>query len=159
MTINARTPEMNLPGHLDHRKLTTLLGYHLAQATVPTDNIFKSRISATFNLNKLEFTILMLLVANEQVTPKRLSGALNVPASNLTLIVDRLETRELVERLRSEEDRRVQYVKLTKKGIKLTREVVAVTDVMEKELLSHLTKAEQAILFELLKKIAVHRKG
>ena len=157
MTTSAHSPELTLPGHLDHRRLTTLLGYHLAQATVPTNNVFKSHISETFSLNKLEFTILMLLVANEEVTPKRLSRAMNVPASNMTLILDRLESRELVKRLRSEEDRRVQYLQLTKKGIKLTREVVAVADTMEHDLLSHLTKAEQAILFELLKKIAIHR--
>ena len=41
----------------------------------------------------------------------------------------------------------------------MASEVAAVTETMEKDLLGHLTKAEQAMLFELLKKVAVHRRG
>jgi DNA-binding MarR family transcriptional regulator len=154
----ARAAELNLPGHLDHSRMTSLLGYHLAQASVPTNNVFKTRIGLRFQLNKLEFTILMLLAANQQVTPKRLSAAMNIPASNLTLIVDRLVARTLVQRLRSEEDRRVQYLELTAQGRAMTDEIQDAVNVMEQDLLQHLSPAEQAMLFELLRKVAVHRK-
>jgi DNA-binding MarR family transcriptional regulator len=159
MPHHKSTAELNLPGHLNHRRLSTLLGYHLAQASVPTNNLFKIRIGLPFQLSKLDFTILMLLSANESVTPKRLSAAMNIPASNLTLIVDRLVARELVARERSNQDRRVQYMALTDKGTALAQEVIAVSDVMENDLLQHLTLAEQAMLLELLRKIAVHRKN
>lgn len=148
-----------LPGHLDHAKLINLLGYQLAQATIPTNRIFKTHIEAEFELNKLEFTILMLAAANEAVTPKRLSSAMNIPAPNLTLILDRLEKRELLRRTRSEEDRRVQHVQLTRKGVALIKRLDGVVAKMEDALLAHLSAAERAMLFELLRKVAVHRKG
>jgi DNA-binding MarR family transcriptional regulator len=154
----SRTAELSLPGHLDHGLLASVLGYHLAQASVPTDNVFKARIRQPFQLNKLEFTIVMLLSANTQVTPKRLCAALNIPASNLTLIIDRLADRDLVQRQRSEQDRRVQYIALSAQGQALAGELVGVAQVMEQDLLQHLSPAEQAMLLELLRKVAVHRK-
>lgn len=152
-------PNAILPGHLDHIKLINLLGYQLAQATIPTNRIFKTHIEADFDLNKLEFTIVMLVAANESVTPKRLSSAMNIPAPNLTLILDRLEKRELLQRTRSDLDRRVQHVQLTRKGLALIKKLDGVVAKMEEALLSHLTAGERAMLFELLRKVAVHRKG
>jgi DNA-binding MarR family transcriptional regulator len=149
----------HLPGHLDHTKLINLLGYQLAQATIPTNNIFRAQIETLFDLNKLEFTILTLVSSNEAVTPKRLSSAMNVPGPNLTLILDRLEKRELLNRIRSEVDRRVQHVQLTRKGAALVKKLDAVTVKMEDALLAHLSTAERAMLFELLRKVAAHRKG
>ena len=139
--------------------MTRLLGYHLAQASIPTNNIFKKQIGAQFQLNKLEFTILMLLSSNDEVTSKRLSVALNTPAPNLTLILDRLEKREFVVRVRSQTDRRVQRVELTCQGQLVVKEMDALSEAMEVELLGHLTPAEQAMLFELLRKVAAHRRG
>jgi len=149
----------HLPGHLDHTKLINLLGYQLAQATIPTNNIFRAQVETLFELNKLEFTILTLVSSNEAVTPKRLSSAMNVPGPNLTLILDRLEKRELLNRIRSEVDRRVQHVQLTRKGAALVKKLDAVTVKMEDALLAHLSTAERAMLFELLRKVAAHRKG
>lgn len=155
----SQVPNAILPGHLDHIKLINLLGYQLAQATIPTNRIFKTHIEAEFDLNKLEFTIVMLVAANESVTPKRLSSAMNIPAPNLTLILDRLEKRELLQRTRSDLDRRVQHVQLTRKGLALIKRLDGVVAKMEEALLSHLTAGERAMLFELLRKVAVHRKG
>ena len=147
------------PGHLDHTRLAGLLGYQLAQATIPTNNIFKAQVEEVFLLNKLEFTILMLVASNEDVTPKRLSSAMNIPAPNLTLVLDRLEKRELLIRSRSETDRRVQHVRLTRAGLTMVTKLEAVSARMEAALLDHLSDAERAMLFELLHKVAAHRRA
>jgi len=101
----------------------------------------------------------MLVSGNAEVTPKRLSIALNVPGPNLTLLLDRLEERGQIERRRSEEDRRVQHVLLTRKGRALVGRLRGTIATMEEDLLGHLTEAERAMLFELLKKVAAHRRG
>ena len=156
---SSKTPDSSPSSQLDQIKLSNLLGYQLAQATVPTNHIFKTHIESEFALNKLEFTTLLLVSANDGVTPKRISSAMNVPAPNLTLILDRLEERELLRRTRNDVDRRVQHVQLTRKGVALVKKLDAVVARMEDALLSHLTAAERAMLFELLRKVAVHRKG
>ncbi|MBU3647854.1 MAG: MarR family transcriptional regulator [Limnohabitans sp.] len=152
-----KAPEPKLLGHLEHGAMLNLLGYHLAQASIPTNSAFKKHISDVHQLNKVEFTTLMLLKENQNLTPKRLSLALNMPASNLTLLLDRIEKRKLIERNQSIDDRRVQNISLTPSGTKLTEKLKKVCNVMEDDILSHITKAEQEILFELLRKIARHR--
>lgn len=154
----ARATEPALPGHLDHGKLKRLLGYSLAQASIPTNTIFKKQIGGVFQLNKLEFTTLMLLSSNGEATPKRLTAALNIPAPNLTLLLDRLEKRTLLSRLRSETDKRVQRVCLTAQGKAMVTEMEKASEAMEQQLLGHLTVAERAMLFELLTKVAAHRR-
>lgn len=153
-----KASEPVLPGHLEHGNMMNLLGYHLAQASIPTDHAFKKHISETYKLNKLEFTILMLLQANPQLTSKRMTVALNIAAPNLTLILDRLENRQLLTRVRSEEDRRVQHVCLTPAGAALNKKLVKICATMEDNIWKHVTVAEQQILLELLRKVAQHRK-
>jgi len=138
--------------------LVNLLGYHLAQASIPTDHTFKNHIQESFKLNKLEFTILILLQANQELTPKRLSTVLNIAAPNLTLILDRLEKRELLTRIQSEQDRRMQLVRLSKTGMTMAQKLKAVSVSMEDNIWKHVTPAEKQILLELLRKIAQHRK-
>jgi DNA-binding MarR family transcriptional regulator len=150
--------EPTLPGHLNQGAMLNLLGYHLAQASIPTDVTFKKYINEPFQLNKLEFSILMLIQANEKLTPKKLASALNIPASNLTILLDRLENKSLLVRARSDEDRRVQEVSLSSKGQTLTKKLLKLTQKMEENILNHITGAEKQMLFELLRKIAHHRK-
>jgi DNA-binding MarR family transcriptional regulator len=83
---------------------------------------------------------------------------LNIPASNLTILLDRLEKKTLVTRARSDEDRRVQDVSLTNKGLALTKKLLKLTEQMEENILKHITSAEKQMLFELLRKISHYRK-
>jgi hypothetical protein len=66
--------EPTLPGHLSQGVMLNLLGYHLAQASIPTDTTFKKYINEPYQLNKLEFTILMLIQANENLTLQQWSA-------------------------------------------------------------------------------------
>ena len=135
-----------------------LLGYNLAQASIPTSKLFDKHIGEVFQLKRVEFSILMLLSSNPEVTAKQLSLAINFAAPHLTVILDKLEGRDLIVRTRGEKDRRVQYIKLTETGTQLAAQIDAVADTMEQEALRYLSAGERGILFELLKKIAVHRR-
>ncbi len=147
-----------LPGHLDHGRMRKLLGYNLAQAAIPSFKIFQKRIGEPFQLRRIDFTILMLVASNRHVTQRQMSLALEVSPPRLTLVCDKLEERELITRTRSDDDRRKQYIALTRKGTALVRKAERIADHMEKELLGHLTELEQAMLFQLLEKVAIHRR-
>ena len=136
-----------------------LLGYNLAQAAIPSLRIFHKQIGEPFQLRRLDFTILMLVAANPGVTQRQMSQALDVSAPRLTIAVDKLEERGLVNRTRSEEDRRMQYIALTRKGATLVKKTDRIADGMERELLGHLTEVERTMLFHLLEKVAIHRRG
>jgi DNA-binding MarR family transcriptional regulator len=150
--------EPALPGRLDHGRMQKLLGYNLAQAAIPSFKIFDKRIGEPFQLRRLDFTILMLVAANPHVTQRQMSLALDVSAPRLTIVCDKLVDRELITRTRSEDDRRKQYIALTPKGAALVRKTDRIADSMEKELLGHLSDLEKTLLFQLLEKVAVHRR-
>jgi DNA-binding MarR family transcriptional regulator len=154
---DATRREPALPGGLDHGRMQKLLGYNLAQAAIPSFRIFDKRIGEPFQLRRLDFTILMLIAANPHVTQRQMSLALDVSAPRLTIVCDKLVERELITRTRSEDDRRKQYIALTRKGTALVRKADRIADSMEKELLGHLSELEKTLLFQLLEKVAVHR--
>ena len=156
---DAARREPALPGGLDHGRMQKLLGYNLAQAAIPSFRIFDKRIGEPFQLRRLDFTILMLIAANPHVTQRQMSLALDVSAPRLTIVCDKLVERELITRTRSEDDRRKQYIALTRKGTALVRKADRIADSMEKELLGHLTDLERTMLFQLLEKVAIHRRA
>ena len=159
--MNARLPTAPEPEPVDARPaplsfgpLAGIAGFHLARAAVTTQGSFQRHIASTFDLNKVEFSLLMLVLANPGVTPKRLARALAVTAPKLTLLLDGLQTRGLIKRERNAADGRSQHVMLTERGRKLARDTAAAAEPMERELLAHLTRAEHAMLIELLAKLA-----
>jgi len=81
-----------------------------------------------------------------------LAGLLHCDNSNVTGIVDRLETRGLVERRSSEHDRRVKHLVVTEAGAKL-REQVGARMNRAPPGFERLTPDEQQLLATLLRKL------
>lgn len=73
----------------------------------------------------------------------------------MTVVVDNLEKRGLVERIHSSEDRRTVLVRLTRKGKKLFDEIFAQHAEYVGNLASVLTEREQGELGRLLKKLGM----
>ena len=131
-----------------------LIGYQITQANVSSRKVFTRHIGEPYKLSPVEFTILMLVAHNRDATQKQLSQALAVSAPNVTALIDRMNERDLLKRVRNETDRRSQHVRLTRKGAALVREAREVSLTMERDLLRHLSEAERAMLIELLQKVA-----
>jgi DNA-binding MarR family transcriptional regulator len=138
-------------GVLDH-----VVGHHLACARVTTHVTFLQHIGQPLDLRPVEYSLLMLLLANAQLTPKQLAQSLALSAPNLTILLDRMQVRGMLQRVRSEVDRRSQHVMLTEAGQTLAGQVLALTPAMEAELDGCLSRAERAMLIELLDKVARH---
>ena len=99
---------------------------------------------------------LTLIAENPGGSLVRLARALSVTPPNISTMVDRLETKGLVARSASEEDRRAQVLRVTAKGADLVRKATQRIVQAEGEALP-LTAGEQAILAELLHKVAAAR--
>jgi DNA-binding MarR family transcriptional regulator len=134
--------------------LTDVLGYHVAQAAVTTYATFEQFIGQPFGLRKVEYSLLMLLLANGPLSPKRLGQALALSAPNLTLLLDRLQARELIRRERSATDGRSQNIVLTPAGQRMADDSAAAAEPMEAVLGDRLSRAERLMLIELLRKVA-----
>lgn len=130
------------------------IGYLIAQANVAAIRQFDAYIGEPLSLRPVEYSLLMLLRANDALTPSQLARALLLPAPSLTMVIDRMQQRGLVERVRSETDRRSQRVLLTAAGEALAGDAEQRSPAMHAEMDAALTPGERLLLTELLRKVA-----
>lgn len=140
--------------HLNEGAIHDLLGYRLAQASIITSSTFGKAIGQQFELRPVEFTLLQLIAENPGVSPSRLAQALAVKTPGITVWIDRLVTRNLVNRERSATDGRAQHLHVTPDGKVLVAQAAQKLLQADRQLLQHLSLEEQATLIELLRKVA-----
>lgn len=145
-------------GRMEEARLQKVVGYQLAQAAIVTDAIFFEHVGKPFGLRPVEFTVLTLIAENPGGSLVRLARALSVTPPNITTIVDRLEGKGLIAREASEQDRRAHMLRVSAKGAELVRKATQRIVAAESEALP-LTPGEQAILAELLHKVALARRS
>ena len=135
-----------------------VVGYQLAQASIVTTQVFNAEAGAAGKLRPVEYTMLALIDANPDVTARQLARGLAVTPPNIAVWLDRLESRGLVVRSRSETDARMQHVRVTGTGAALARRSTRRLLDGESAALAALSAAERAMLVELLHKVAMTRK-
>jgi MarR family transcriptional regulator for hemolysin len=145
------------PGQLDFGVLREVLGFHVTLANIATVAVFERHVGGPFGLRKAEFSLLMLLLANGATPARLLARTLQVSAPNLTMLLDRMQAKAWLHRERNPADRRSQLVLLSAEGQALARRAQAAAKTMESSLQRRLSRAERAMLFELLAKVAGHR--
>jgi DNA-binding MarR family transcriptional regulator len=137
-----RTPLAQLSEGAMH----AIVGYQIAQAAIVTDQVFDERVGQPGGLRRVD------------VTARQLARALAVTPPNIAIWIDRLQTRGLVARTRSESDARVQHIRLTRAGAALVDRTAQSLLAAEQAALSALSAAERAMLVELLHKVALSRR-
>ncbi|MFO1338175.1 MAG: MarR family transcriptional regulator [Burkholderiaceae bacterium] len=143
-------------GVLDQSGLLHLVGYGTTRAAIELKKSFQ-RHMGPLKLKAVEFSILVLVDTNPEVNQKQLGRALDVSPPNLAVTLDRMVEQGWVRRERSERDRRAQLVRLTAAGQALATRARKIGLTMEQDALKVLTPAEQALLIELLQRVALQR--
>jgi MarR family 2-MHQ and catechol resistance regulon transcriptional repressor len=117
------------------------------------------------SISKLEmcgsdFAVLEALLHKGPLPVNEIGRKVLLTSGSITVAVDRLETKGLVERRPSGTDRRAKIVHLTKEGRKLiTRAYVDHAADFEQLASASLTRAERETLIRLLKKIGYEAAG
>jgi DNA-binding MarR family transcriptional regulator len=138
---------------LNQAELKKYPGYLLARTRFQAFRQFENYIGAPYDLKPVEFSILVLLNSNTDVSQTQLAQALGVAAPNMTTILRRLEGRGLLAREQSPTDGRIQHIVLTPRGQDLLADAVDAGRSMDRKWLARLSGAEQAMLMELLGKL------
>lgn len=99
------------------RVLTILL-----RASGSVINMLKKDMS-TYGVNPTEFTVLEVLYSLGKQPIQIIGNKVLLASSSITYVIDQLEKKGMVERIQSEEDRRVTLVSLTEKGEDLMEDV------------------------------------
>lgn len=100
-----------------------------------------------------DFAVLEALLHKGALPVGDIGRRVLLTSGSITVAVDRLEARGLVERRPSADDRRARIVHLTRAGRKLITRAFAEHAADMERLASELSAAERAILIRLLKKI------
>lgn len=98
-----------------------------------------SQMSRQHGLTGSQSMVLRSLVHNGSLSSADLSRKLFVTPSNITGVIDRLEKKGLVARMRKEGDRRVSLITLTETGAELSK---SLPDPIEKRFISQLADLE-----------------
>ena len=138
---------------LDDAALAHLVGYAASRAALELRKVFALHMEP-FDLTVPQFSILMLVASNGDVNQKQLGLALDISPPNMAVTLDRMAERGWIERVRSTHDRRAQHIHLTPAGAALAERVRAIAATMEEPTLAVLSRAERALLIELLRKLA-----
>ena len=101
------------------------------------------------DLSPVQCHVLHLIEPGRPLPMNRLADTLSCDASNVTGLVDRLESRGLVRRQPSTEDRRVKVLQLTSSGSKLRTQLLRQMAGRSRPL-ARLTAEQRRILVEIL---------
>lgn len=107
------------------------------------------------NLTAPQGMLIGVLARNKKMKVSDLSEQLQLSNSTVSGIIDRLEKQGLVERTRSDEDRRIVYVSITKKT---EEEVMEHYKYAEKKLEDILGNASEKELDEILRGLSILEK-
>lgn len=135
-------------------ELSELLGYALKRAQLKVFEDFL-RCMAPLQLTPAQFSVLLLLDNNPGRNQTEIANTLGILRPNFVAMLDALESRDLLTRMRSPSDRRSHVLLLTDKGrTTLTRARKLVATRHESRLIELLGPADQAALLAMLAKIA-----
>ena len=112
-------------------------------------------LASKFELSPAQCHVLHLIEPDRPIPMGRLAEALACDASNVTGLVDRLESRGLVRRQPSAEDRRSKVLELTPAGVRL-RSIVLQHMTTPPKILHRLSADEQRALVKMLERLLEH---
>ena len=112
-------------------------------------------LASEFELSLAQCHVLRLIEPDRPIPMGRLAEALACDASNVTGLVDRLESRGLVRRQPSAEDRRSKVLELTPAGVRL-RSIVLQHMTTPPKILHRLSADEQRALVKMLERLLEH---
>ena len=82
--------------------------------------IYNKELNRRYSISSAQLNCLLALFENGPLPPSQVAKYMMVKSSTVTGVVDRLEQKGLVERVRNSPDRRVITIQLTKAGKNLT---------------------------------------
>ena len=129
----------------------------LMRAAGTTSSKIQRGVMAEERLTESQAGVLEALLNQGPLTHSEIARKLNKTGGNITLVVDNLEKRSLVERVRHSADRRSVEVHLTPRGLGLIERVYPrlVEEIVDQ--MSALTAAEQDELSRLCRKLGLQQ--
>lgn len=132
------------------RRLSVTAWVRLLRVAQRVERDLGVQLRERWGLNNAQFDVLAHVGVEEGIVQQRLADSLLVTKGNIAQLLDRMEKRGLIER---RPEGRTNRLYLTEEGRRLFREVVPAHEALIAERLSVLSKEEQRLLSEILRKL------
>ena len=103
-----------------------------------------------YDLTPVQYAALVAIHTHPGIDATRLSAVIAFDRSTLGNVIERLETKSLVERKPAREDKRVKLLYLTKAGAALLRDITSAVEKAQARMLQPLKPADRKTLLALL---------
>ena len=103
-----------------------------------------------YELTPVQFAALVAIHTHPGIDATRLSAVIAFDRSTLGNVIERLETKDYIERRPAREDKRVKLLYLTKSGATLLRDIMPSIDRAQARMLQPLKPADRKTLMALL---------
>jgi MarR family transcriptional regulator, lower aerobic nicotinate degradation pathway regulator len=104
----------------------------------------------TFELTPVQYAALIAIHTHPGIDATRLSAVIAFDRSTLGSVIERLESKKLIDRKPSGEDKRVKLLYLTKAGAAILREIMPSVEKAQARMLQPLKPADRKVLLSLL---------
>jgi DNA-binding MarR family transcriptional regulator len=111
---------------------------------------------APLDITPAQFLILVSLAHKRGNSPSEFARLMNYDAGAMTRLLDRVEKKDLIQRERSTEDRRIVQIVLTDKARELYPRILEIVARVQDHMLSGLNTADKTVLENLLKRISLN---
>ncbi|MFT3818631.1 MAG: MarR family transcriptional regulator [Rubrivivax sp.] len=135
-----------------HYDITQSVGHHIVHLMQLMRREVESRMAA-HDLTDAQWKPLMLLATGRASSALEMARALDLDAGAMTRLLDRLQAKGLLERVRSESDRRVVHLRLTPAGQAAADQVPHVLAAVNNDFLRGFTRAEWEELGRLIQRM------
>ncbi|MGH1329660.1 MAG: MarR family winged helix-turn-helix transcriptional regulator [Paracoccaceae bacterium] len=132
--------------------LLSLVGYNLKRAYMLIHGDFRTTLEA-LNVSQRTFSVLSVVVENPDISQSDVARALGIERSGTVVIVDELESRDMIERNKVPGDRRAYALRATDAGQLAYSEAMAIVREHEDNMLSDFSEEERIVLRGLLRRI------
>jgi DNA-binding MarR family transcriptional regulator len=105
------------------------------------------------SMTPIQGMLLLTFEPDQQKTMQELSQIMGCDASNMTGLIDRLDTHGLIERTADPKDRRVKVIALSKKGEQCREQILLLLQKTETADMQRLTADEQATFVQIVNKL------
>jgi DNA-binding MarR family transcriptional regulator len=130
--------------------LDDLPGHHIRRLHQIAVAVFLQEAQAS-GLTPVQYAALQAVANQPGIDQRTLAGAIGLDTSTVAGVVDRLETRALLQRNASPTDRRVRLLTPTPAGCALLREVLPAMRRAQQRILAPLPEAEQRQFMDMLR--------
>lgn len=130
-------------------KLHDCVNFQLSQAQNAVFSYYKCRL-AQYDVTPSQYAVLSCLWENDCQSPTQLAQILGLDTSSITGLLTRTESKGLIQRQFSIEDRRAVIIHITDRGMALKEAITQTIDDSNQVMMEGITKEESEVLRKCL---------